>query len=321
MEDVTDDTPKVLLCGPQRSGKTSILKVVLNKMSPHEAQYLESTPKPEVTPVARNALMRFKAVDFPGWMVFDDSSEGWFTMAGAVVVVIDAQVDNQEEALSTAKRTIEFAYKINPKVSLEVFIHKIDGDQFFSDDHKTEIQREIRAKLTDDLQDKVDAQINYHCTSLYDHSVYEALSKVVQKVVPHLELLERCLDLLITQSRMDKAFLFDVVSKVYIASDPQPVALQQYELCSDMIDVVVDISYIYGQGEGSNSIATDKSSCIIHLVNGTLLYLKEVDHYLALVCILREENFDRQHLLDHNIAVFKEALQDLFQASRRGSGP
>jgi len=324
MEDATDDTPKVLLCGPQRAGKTSILKIMLSKMSPHETGFLESTAKPEVMPVARNALMKFKVVDFPGSMVFDDSSEGWFTKTGAVVCVIDVQADQYTEALSSARRTIEFAYKVNPQVSFDIFIHKIDGDQFFSDDHKTEIQREIRGKLTDELRDKVDAQINYHCTSIYDHSLYEAFSKVVQRVVPHLEVLEQCLDLLITQSRMEKAFLFDVVSKVYIASDPQPVALQQYELCADMIDVVIDVSYIYGQPEDSTSIAGDsdtKSSCIIHLVNGTLLYLREVDHCLALVCILREENFDRQHLLDHNIAVFKEALQDLFQASRRGSGP
>merc|ERR1712080_697751 len=96
---------------------------------------------------------------------------------------------------------------------------------------------------------------------------------------------EQSLDLLITNSRMEKAFLFDVVSKVYIASDPQPVDLQSYELCSDMIDVVIDVSCIYGLAEDGSSIACDaKSSCIIHLNNGTLLYLREVDRCLALVC-------------------------------------
>ncbi|CAK0799082.1 unnamed protein product, partial [Prorocentrum cordatum] len=91
MEDAADDTPKILLCGSPRAGKTSILKVVFSKMSPHETLFLESTPKPEVTPVARNALMRFKVLDFPGSMSFDESSEGWFTKTGAVVFVIDAQ--------------------------------------------------------------------------------------------------------------------------------------------------------------------------------------------------------------------------------------
>lgn len=47
-------------------------------------------------------------------------------------------------------------------------------------------------------------------------------------------------------SGIEKAFLFDVVSKIYIATDSTPVDMQTYELCCDMIDVVIDISCIYG---------------------------------------------------------------------------
>lgn len=47
-------------------------------------------------------------------------------------------------------------------------------------------------------------------------------------------------------SGIEKAFLFDVVSKIYIATDSSPVDMQSYELCCDMIDVVIDISCIYG---------------------------------------------------------------------------
>jgi Ras-related GTP-binding protein C/D len=49
---------------------------------------------------------------------------------------------------------------------------------------------------------------------------------------------------------MEKTFLIDVVSKIYIATDFAPVDMQTYELCSDMIDVVVDVSCIYGTTEG-----------------------------------------------------------------------
>jgi len=325
MEDVAqlgDDTPKVLLCGPHRGGKTSILKVVFQKMSPHETLFLETTPKVEVTTVHRNALVRFKVLDFPGSAVFDDASDPvLFSKTGAVVFVIDAQEEPYHDALSMAQRVIETAHRINPKISFDILIHKVDGDQFFSDEHKTEIQREIQSKLTEELQDKIDAQISFHCTSIYDHSIFEAFSKVVQRLIPQQPVLEQCLDLLITNSRMEKAFLFDIVSKIYIASDPQPVDIQSYELCSDMIDVVIDISCIYGLAEDGSSIANTiaadpKSSCIIHLHNGNLLYLREVDRCLALVCILREENFDREHLLNYNIKVFKEALAEIFRVSR-----
>merc|ERR1712151_469220 len=144
-------------------------------------------------------------------------------------------------------------------------------------------------------------------------------SKVVQKLIPQLPVLEQCLDLLITNSRMEKAYLFDVVSKVYIAPDPQPVDLASYELCSDLIDVVIDVSCIYGLGEDGTIACDSKSSCVMQLNNGTLLYLKEVDRCLALVCILREENFDRQHLLDYNIKVFKESLVEIDEVSKQES--
>lgn len=39
--------PRILLLGLKRSGKSSILKVVFNKMSPHETRHLESTKTPE----------------------------------------------------------------------------------------------------------------------------------------------------------------------------------------------------------------------------------------------------------------------------------
>lgn len=327
MEDHSDDTPKVLLCGPHRAGKTSILKVVFQKMSPHETLFLETTPKPEVTAVARNPLVRFKVFDFPGSVNFDETLDPMlFNKTGAVVFVIDAQEEPYGKALQMAKRVIELAHKINHKITFDILIHKVDGDQFFSDDHKTEIQRDIHAKLTEELHDKVDAQITFHETSIYDHTIFEAFSKVIQKLIPQLPVLEQCLDLLITNSRMEKAYLFDIVSKIYIASDPQPVDLQSYELCSDMIDVVIDVSCIYGLAEDGSSmvssIACDwKTSCTIHLDKGTVLYLREVDKFLALVCILREENFDREHLLDYNIKIFKDALLDIFRLSKPGANP
>ena len=37
-----------------------------------------------------------------------------------------------------------------------------------------------------------------------------------------------------------------------------------------------------------------ESSSVIKLTNGTVMYLREVTKFLALVCILREDSFDRR---------------------------
>lgn len=127
--------------------------------------------------------------------------------------------------------------------------------------------------------------------------------------------------------------MFDVVSKIYIATDSSPVDMQSYELCCDMIDVVIDVSCIYGSVEGSSpySLLTvhlcsplprlrddsdgtaydQHSSSIIRLNNGTILYLREVNRFLALVCLLREDVFERQGLIEYNFHCFREAIQEV----------
>ena len=113
---------------------------------------------------------------------------------------------------------------------------------------------------------------------------------------------------------MEKSFLFDVVSKVYIATDSNPVDMQSYELCSDMIDVVIDVSCIYGMKDDGDNLAYDaESASVIRLSNGMVLYLREVNNYLALVCLLRMENFQKQGLIDYNIDCFKVAMAEVFE--------
>lgn len=174
-----------------------------------------------------------------------------------------------------------------------------------SDDFKIESQRDIHQRASDDLQDSgLDIHLSFHLTSIYDHSIFEAFSKVVQKLIPQLATLEHLLNILITNSGIEKAFLFDVVSKIYIATDSAPVDMQTYELCCDMIDVVIDLSDIYGlssEERAQEQTAFDShSSSLIKLNNSTILYLKEVNKFLALVCILREENFTRQGMVTRN---------------------
>lgn len=54
------------------------------------------------------------------------------------------------------------------------------------------------------------------------------------------------------------------------------------------------IPSISRKDEGMQVPFDKDSSSIIKLNNATVLYLREVSRYLALVCILREDNFDRQ---------------------------
>ncbi|XP_078133695.1 ras-related GTP-binding protein D isoform X3 [Sander vitreus] len=241
--------PRILLMGLRRSGKSSIQKVVFHKMSPNETLFLESTNKICREDVSSSSFVSFQIWDFPGQIDFFDPTfdyEMIFRGTGALIFVIDSQ-DDYVEALSRLHLTVTRAYKVNPEINFEVFIHKVDG---LSDDHKIEKQRDIHKRANDDLADAGLERIHLsiYLTSIYDHSIFEAFSKVVQKLIPQLPTLENLLNIFISNSGIEKAFLFDVVSKIYIATDSSPVDMQTYELCCDMIDVVIDISCIYGQG-------------------------------------------------------------------------
>ncbi|GCC30758.1 hypothetical protein chiPu_0009212 [Chiloscyllium punctatum] len=311
----TDVKPRILLMGLRRSGKSSIQKVVFHKMSPNETLFLESTNKICRDDIANSSFVNFQIWDFPGQIDFFDPTfdyEMIFRGTGALIFVIDAQ-DDYVEALARLHLTVSRAFKVNKEINFEVFIHKVDG---LSDDHKIETQRDVYQRANDDLADAglEKIHLSFYLTSIYDHSIFEAFSKVVQKLIPQLPTLENLLNIFISNSGIEKAFLFDVVSKIYIATDSIPVDMQTYELCCDMIDVVFDISCIYGLREFGGGSTYDKESvAIIKLNNTTVLYLKEVTKFLGLVCFLREESFERKGLIDYNFHCFRKAIHEIFE--------
>jgi len=350
--------PRVLLMGPRRSGKTSIQRVVFQKMSPHETLFrLEATQGLERALVDHTPLCRFTIWDFPGDFYGEDQPSV-FKGSTSLIFVVDAQDEPYDHVLQSFTNAVTRALEVNRNIAIEVFINKVDGELFLSDESKYDCRRDVMTQVTDELADAGvspdSIQIRYHLTSIYDHSIYEALSRVVQRLIAQLPTLENLLNVLVSTCSMEKAYLFDVVSKLYISTDSGPVDMQSVELCSDMIDVVLDVSGIYGLGPSHQDVlhaakaammeendvhgqellgtlisqsaaeeleemvdadsAYDRDSAsVIRLSNGMVLYLKEVDTMLALVCITRSENFRKKSLINYNIGCLKKALTALVQ--------
>eukprot|EP01094_Clydonella_sp_ATCC50884_P011172 TRINITY_DN2097_c0_g1_i1.p2 TRINITY_DN2097_c0_g1~~TRINITY_DN2097_c0_g1_i1.p2 ORF type:complete len:362 (+),score=144.69 TRINITY_DN2097_c0_g1_i1:57-1142(+) len=309
-----ENKPRILLMGLRRSGKSSIQKVVFHKMSPNETLFLESTSKLIKNEISNSSFVQFQIWDFPGQVDILDPAfdvDLIFGGCGALVYIIDAQ-DDYSDALLKLSQTVTRARTVNPNITFEVFIHKVDG---LTDDHKIEVQRNIQQQAQEDLAEAGvdDVHLSFYLTSIYDHSIFEAFSKVIQKLIPQLPTLENLLDMLVSNSKIEKAFLIDVVSKIYVATDHTFVDMSTYELCSDMIDVVIDISCIYGMADDPDGMAYDRgSSAIIRLSNKMVLYLREVNRYLALVALLREEDFDKHGLIDYNFSCFRKAIAEVF---------
>ena len=143
---------------------------------------------------------------------------------------------------------------------------------------------------------------------------------MVQKLLPQQTFITSMMDTLTQRSKIQKAFLFDVIAKIYIATDSSPVNMKHYEICSELIDVLIDVTCIYGYDEKDGSKFDKKSSSIIRLAHennqeNIVLYLREVDTCLALVCLINQTEIHKHHLIDYNIDRFKEGLQKIFKSS------
>ena len=75
--------------------------------------------------------------------------------------------------------------------------------------------------------------------------------------------------------------------------------MKDYEICSELIDVLIDVTCIYGTDEkGENLTFDEKSTACIKLHHppsdqNVMLYLKEVDKCLALVCLINESKMSK----------------------------
>lgn len=333
----SDTNATILLMGLRRSGKSSICKVVFHNMQPLDTLYLESTSKP--TTEQFSSLIDLSVMELPGQLNYFEpnyDSERLFSNIGALVYVIDSQ-DEYLNAITNLSMIVEFAYKVNPKINIEVLIHKIDG---LSEDYRIDAQRDIMQRTGDELLDLglEGVQVSFYLTSIFDHSIYEAFSRIVQKLITELPYLENMLDNLVQHSSIEKVFLFDINSKIYVATDSSPVDIQTYEVCAEFIDITIDLDDLYIEQDDTpgdtvqrvNKLKELKS--MSHLSNGSTLYLRQMIRGLALVALVRNESPVEDStkdgdpvarsqdvsftIIDYNVDLFKKALMKMWETSR-----
>ncbi|TDZ24451.1 GTP-binding protein gtr2 [Colletotrichum orbiculare MAFF 240422] len=326
--------PRLLLMGQRRSGKSSISSVVFHKLPPNETLFLESTARIQKDSMA--SFMDYQVWDFPGQIDFFENPnfdmDAIFGEIGALIWVIDAQ-DDYLEAVARLNATVLNLQRFYPNINIEVFIHKVDG---LSDDYKLDIQRDITIRIQDELSDHgfENAPVTFHLTSIYNHSIFEAFSKVIQKLIPQLGTLEAMLTNLCRTCRFEKAYLFDVLSKIYIATDSATADMASYEICSDYIDVIIDITEVYGswprsegqrkrlEAEPWNAKVEDQvacnwaESCMVLHDSQRPIMLREVDRYLALVAIMKEDSYDRMPLVNMNVEAVVQGVTEFFEITK-----
>lgn len=122
--------------------------------------------------------------------------------------------------------------------------------------------RHFEGRVLDDLADKItttlpgskvvpvataDIPLNFYLTSIHDHSVHEAFSRVLQHLILHTSLpaLEDLLNIFCSNSHCFKVFLFDIHSRVFVATDNSPVDSVRHSLCCDYLFMLSSFRSLY----------------------------------------------------------------------------
>jgi len=305
-EKESGDAPEIILCGLPGSGKTSIRNVVFEQGSPDFQQRNAPTTSPTFLRVDRGELV-FDLVELPFSHAQQDSILSHAKAAQSLLFVLDAQ-EAYEDALTWACRLIKKLNQINRNIGFHILLHKMDGDHLEAPERRRDVLRSVHEFLEETLE--TDAEVAVHCTSIYHPTLFEALSRVIQRMMPHLPALELLLNSLVEKNMLEKALLMDGKTKLVICADSstETVAEPLFKMACDMMDLT----------EGFSSIS-DFSS-VGHLTitfdQDFVVRLRYLNPTLVLVFMVRACDNPYNKLVDHNLGIFDNALLRLLKDMR-----
>jgi len=339
---------KILLTGLRRSGKTSIQQVLFNSLSPKDAFFIEPTTKIVKSPY--DTVIPLEIWDCPG-NATTETLGLQLVQFSTMIFVIDIQ-DLYQQPIARLVDLIITACQDNPAMNLEVFVHKSEA---LSEEYKIENFRHIQQRVLDELLDisfeYEQVPINFHLTSIHDHSLQDAFSRVLHKLIDSLPYIEDLLNVFCGNSQSSKAFLFDMKSRLYVATDASPVDSATHNLCSDYLQMLNSFGPLYRSVKASPeryrtaSIASPSASASEHAssspssetsqhVNkstkqlsyasaatslspghsGTSLTFHVITPQLALLALLPTSVYEmRRGLVEYNVVFFREGVQEIWQ--------
>ncbi|KAJ8508958.1 hypothetical protein ONZ45_g8817 [Pleurotus djamor] len=134
---------------------------------------------------AYDTLIPLEIWDCPG-NITADTLGAPLSQFSSLIFVIDIR-DLYNQAISKLVEFIVASYHQNPNINFEVFVHKAEKLQ---EDDKIDIS----ADSPEDGPNYEQVQLNFHLTSVYDHSLHEAFSRVLHKLLDSLPYLEELLN-------------------------------------------------------------------------------------------------------------------------------
>ena len=172
------------------SGKTSIKKVIFDKIPPYEVELNKEENQYYNSKIYSFGYCNFNITEFPSSFSFEKNfkeSEIFLIKCDVLIFVIDYKKYN----LSTKDQTEFFKNNILPiikqykKIYLYIFIHNIDNyntNNILQSQYNDEIQNSIINTYSEyyESSNNDERKIKFFKTSIYNSTLYEAFSSILE---------------------------------------------------------------------------------------------------------------------------------------------
>nr|ODN93206.1 hypothetical protein L203_00475 [Cryptococcus depauperatus CBS 7841]ODO02636.1 hypothetical protein L204_01375 [Cryptococcus depauperatus CBS 7855] len=348
LQESADDAlrQKILVLGWRKAGKTSCIKPVFQQAPTSEISRFGMTQK--VEQINYDSIIPLQIWDTPSNFEIDQL-EVPLSHFSTIVYVLDMQQDDSyHQSIGKFVHIMVRAYLSNPNMHFHLFIHKAE---MLHDDYRLENYAEIQRSTVEEIEDfrysdLQDFEVVYSMTSAYDVSLRTAWSKVLQGSMEMLSAVEALLLDYSSHSSTDNTFLFDINSRIVLATDNRHRTDELTEQVTEYLTSFLQFQKLYKaiSSKSPESSSGDKDlpdpdgevvdededdegdrgwwddedpdapwmTQSTRLLPNTTLAMWQFNPYLVLVVLLRTDTWQaRRGTIEYNLTFLRQGVREI----------
>ena len=322
------------------SGKTCIKKVIFDKIPPYELELNKQKNKEYGSQLYSFGYCKLNIIEFPSSFSFSNNlkeCDKYLKKCNVLIFIIDFNPsrETKTEQIEYFKNNILPILTAYSTISLYIFIHKIDNyncNSILQSQYKEEALQ-IQSQMARNIYPKYDEdkyKNKLFITSIYDSTLKEAFSTILQNIIPQNENL--CV--LLSNLGLKNSYIFDMNNKFCLAKDVEmgKVNENMFEICINMINFVLEMTHIYDEDVGEDKIIDSDDDNfdedmeyqleIKNFKNGipdskSIVAFYYIFHNLALIFIVKKDTFEKNKIsIEENINILRQGIKKIFQKEK-----
>lgn len=251
---------------------------------------------------------------------------GYLRDVQAVVFILDIN-DHWFNAIAQFADMLAFATEANAvHLVFHLFVHKMET---LANENKQAKFSDVQRRIADELEGQnlhdspLARSMMFHATSIYDHTIYEAFSNVITRMIPTdtLGQYENLLNSVHISCGSQYAFLFDSKACLRVSANQETHEMPTFSLSVEYLKLLTAMSGVIGTGlrEGESD---GTYSCQLILSESTIAYW-QINKELSLIMGLSSQVWkDLRGTIEYNVLLYRETLLqvlDLIEQHRRAA--